>query len=96
MYQMNGRTHLVFGQNFQGGYPGGTGTYTKQVRSFDIIDDGINLSIANYSATTPEDPYRRRDLNVFPTLHREGSNLVEGLEALSGVFTCSMMSAIRS
>jgi len=31
---------------FTGGYPNGTGVYTQQVRSFDIVDDGANLSIA--------------------------------------------------
>lgn len=87
MYSMNDRMHLVFGQNFQGGYPGGTGTYTKQVRSFDVLDDGVNLAIANLTATTPDESYRRRDLNVFPTIHRESGTLVSGLEALSGVFT---------
>jgi hypothetical protein len=55
MYNMNGRTHLVFGQNFVGGYnPNKNGAYTKQVRSFDIVDDGLNLGTANFSATTPE------------------------------------------
>src|SRR5262245_2681279 len=67
MYEVDGRTHLVFGQSFSGNYnPNKNGTYTNQVRSFDIVDDGTNLSIAN-AASTPTDPsYRRRDLNVFP------------------------------
>ena len=88
MYPMNGRMHLVFGQNFQGGYPGGTGIYTKQVRSFAIVDDGVNLATANFSAT-PQDPnFRRRDLNVVPVVHRKpGGALGVGVEALSGVFT---------
>jgi hypothetical protein len=88
MYPMNGRMHVVFGQNFTGGYPGGSGVYTQQVRSFDIIDDGTNLSIANYSATTPDPNYRRRDLNVFPVIHRNSTGSLDiGVEALSGVFT---------
>ena len=31
------------------------GAYTRQVRSFDIVDDGANLSIANVTSTTPDD-----------------------------------------
>ena len=88
MYPMDGRMHLVFGQNFIGGYPGGTGVYTKQVRSFEIVDDGINLGTANFSATAPDDNFRRRDLNVVPVVHRKsGGGLGVGVEALSGVFT---------
>jgi len=89
MCEMNGRMHLVFGQNFTGGYnPNANGAYSKQVRSFDIVDDGTDLSIANLTTTTPDDAYRRRDLNVFPLLKRQPDNTIApGLEALSGVFT---------
>jgi len=89
MYEIDGRTHLVFGHNFEGGYrPGKVGVYTNQVRSFDIIDDGTTLSIQNESSTTPQDAYRRRDLNVFPVLRPDGSGgQEEGLVVLSGVFT---------
>ena len=89
MYEIDGRTHLVFGQDFQGNYnPNKNGTYTNQVRSFDIVDDGVNLSIANPTATTPDANYRRRDLNIAPTIRpRIGGQLDEGLLVLSGVFT---------
>lgn len=89
MYEMNGRSHLVFGQNFIGGYfPGQDGAYTRQIRSFDIVDDGTTLSFNNVTQTTPLPEYRRRDLNVFPTLTRESNGtLTQGLTALSGVFT---------
>jgi hypothetical protein len=91
MYDMGGRTHLVFGQNFIGGYiPGQNGQYTQQVRSFDIIDDGTTLGFGNVTQTSPLPEYRRRDLNVYPTLSRDGGgSLIEGLTALSGVFTPS-------
>jgi hypothetical protein len=89
MYSVGGRTHLVFGQDFQGPYrPASNGVYTNQVRSFDIVDDGTNLSIANVSSSTPDDAYRRRDLNIFPVLGPDGGGGVEeGLVVLSGVFT---------
>jgi hypothetical protein len=88
MYEIDGRTHLVFGQNFLGNYGTGTnGDYTNQVRSFDIVDDGMSLSVASI-VRTPEDPdYRRRDLNVFPVLRPNGGGLDQGLVVLSGVFT---------
>lgn len=86
MHMAGGKTHLVFGQDFDGPYtPGRNGVYTKQVRSFDIVDDGTTLSIANATASTPDDAYRRRDMNIV----KVGSNDPAGPEivALSGVFT---------
>lgn len=89
MYAMNGRMHLVFGQDFDGSYsPRADGAYTRQIRSFNILDDGTNLAIANYSQTPPQADYRRRDLNVFPVVRPDGAGgTIEGLVALSGVFT---------
>jgi hypothetical protein len=89
MYEMGGRMHLVFGQDFQGNYrPPLNGEYTRQVRSFDIIDDGTTLAFANVTTTTQEDAYRRRDLNIAPVMRPTGGGqLAEGLAVLSGVFT---------
>jgi hypothetical protein len=89
MYAINGRTHLVFGQDFDGAYsPRADGAYTRQVRSFDIYDNGTYLAISNYSQTPQVADYRRRDLNVFPVLSADGNGGVkQGLVALSGVFT---------
>ena len=89
MYEMGGRTHLVFGQDFRGNYnPLKDGTYTNQVRSFDIVDDGTTLSIANPSSTTTDPNYRRRDLNIVPVIRPTGGGQTEeGLAVLSGVFT---------
>jgi hypothetical protein len=91
MYEMGGRTHIVFGQDFSGNYnPNKNGTYTNQVRSFDIVDDGTTLAVANMTATTPNPNYRRRDLNVFPVVRPDGNGgHDEGLVVLSGVFTPS-------
>ncbi|MDZ4741901.1 MAG: hypothetical protein SGI98_00605 [Verrucomicrobiota bacterium] len=82
---MNGRTHLIFGQNFDGPYtPGSNGIYTKQVRSFDVVDNGVSLGFTNVTMTTADDNYRRRDLNIVPIRTNGGAN--EGVVALSGVF----------
>ncbi|MFM1902501.1 MAG: hypothetical protein RLZZ440_401 [Planctomycetota bacterium] len=84
LHLVNDRALLTFGQNFQGPYtPSSSGTYTYQVRAFDIVDDGNSLSIANVSASTPQEAFRRRDLNVVPLATGGGPALV----ALSGVFT---------
>lgn len=91
MYEMDGRFHLVFGQDFEGEYsPRTDGAYTRQVRSFDIVDDGTNLALANVTQSTPVATYRRRDLNVVPFMRPDGlGGTKEGLVALSGVFTSS-------
>lgn len=86
MRQVNGTTFLAFGQDFEGPYTSGAnGTYTEQVRQFTIQDSGGNLSINNISASTADDNFRRRDMNIVPivTAGTGGPALV----ALSGVFT---------
>ncbi len=85
----NNPTLLIFGQNFSGFYnDSANGAYTQQVRRFQIIDDGINLSV-NVEPSTPQNPnYRRRDLNVVSMITFDHSqNKIPGFVALSGVFT---------
>lgn len=81
----NGKALLTFGQDFEGGYnPNSNGAYTYQVRTFNIVDDGTTLSIANKTASTTADANRRRDLNIVPITTASGG---PALVALSGVFT---------
>ncbi len=79
---------LVFGQDFEGFYTAGSnGVYTEQVRTFKLIDDGINLIVFS-EKYLPKDPnYLRRDLNVVPLLQIKEKNYVESYAALAGVFT---------
>ena len=56
------------------------------MRSFNVVDDGTDLSIENVTTTPEVDAYRRRDLNVYPVI-RPGTGQQEGLVVLSGVFT---------
>ena len=81
----NGKALLTFGQDFEGPYtPNSNGAYTDQVRTFDIVDSGSALSVANVVTSTPADANRRRDLNIAPITTGSGG---PALVALSGVFT---------
>lgn len=89
MYAIGDQVHLVFGQDFNQEYVGNSfnGEYTKQVRSFTIQDDGTTLGFTEVQSTTPEEHFRRRDLNVYPTIQDNGGTLEQGITVLSGVFT---------
>lgn len=88
-----GPTLLVFGQDFEGEYTDDSdGKYTKEIRRFNIIDDGENLAVeVKESLPKAKDPnYRRRDLTVVPIVQRKEGRLVGELVAFSGVFTPSV------
>lgn len=89
MAHIDGKMHLVFGQDFNQPYAGNSvnGEYTKQVRTFTIQDDGQTLEFTEVQSTAPEDHFRRRDLNVYPTITDNEGSLEPGLTVLSGVFT---------
>lgn len=85
-------TLLIFGQNFTGFYHGSSnGDYSEQVRRFKIIDKGNTLSVEKKKAkpSAPNPNYRRRDLNIVPTIQMKDGNLHPGFMAFSGVFTPS-------
>jgi hypothetical protein len=92
MMMLGSRAILAFGQLFDGGYgsPNPTQIYTGQVRSFDIVDDGTTLAIANIDQRPDEpnyDDFRRRDYNLVPILATDGSRTVPKAVGLAGVFT---------
>ncbi|WP_145951954.1 hypothetical protein [Paludisphaera borealis] len=88
MNAINGRTFLVFGHDFQGGYNGGgaelSQVYTDEVRSFRIVDKGRSLSIAYYQAQRDPVNFRRRDGNLGAVVFPNGR---PGLASYGGVFT---------
>ena len=91
MNAINGRTFLVFGQDFQGGYNGGgadlSQVYSDEVRSFRIVDQGRSLGISSYQAQRDPVNFRRRDGNLaIPVVFPNGR---QGLSANGGVFTPS-------
>ena len=91
MYEDNGKMHLVFGHDFNKPYrQNANGEYTHQVRTFSIQDDGTSLGFTEIqrSGNSIDNPeFRRRDLNVYPTIKDNSGTLESGITALSGVFT---------
>jgi hypothetical protein len=88
MAALNGRTYLVFGHNFQGGYNGASASisqvYTSEIRSFRLVDNGRSLAITNYQALRDPVNYRRRDGNLVSFVGQSG---LPQLAFLGGVFT---------
>ena len=88
---LNGYYYLVGGQLFDGRYnpmgpthgPGFTQIYTDEIRKFQIVDDGVNLSIQNFSAIHDSANLHRRDYNMCPQIFPDGT---KGFTAFSGVF----------
>jgi len=78
--------YLFFGHDYNGDYPDTTAkqVYSNQIKKFSIADDGINLSIDNYTTITDSVEFHRRDLTVAPFINPNGK---PGLAAYSGVFT---------
>ncbi|MBI3510131.1 MAG: T9SS type A sorting domain-containing protein [Bacteroidetes bacterium] len=79
---------LFFGHNFYGRYsdppqPTFTQIYSNELKRFKISDDGTNLFITNYSAITDTNNFHRRDFNLGPIIHSDGSF---GSCVYSGVF----------
>jgi len=95
MFELDGTTHLIFGQLFKGPYSGNNNhqKYSSQIRSFEIDYDHGAGSLA-FSNTVVDpiggDPsqFQRRDLNTFPVLSKNQVTQEDELTgvALSGVF----------
>jgi hypothetical protein len=88
---LNNVFYLCGGQYFEGRYnpmgpgngPGFIQNYTNEIRTFEINDDGTNLSIANYSAQNDPNNLHRRDYNMVPQIFPDGT---AGFTMFSGVF----------
>ena len=83
--------YLAGGQQFEGLYnpmgpthgPGFYQDYTDAIKKFEIVDDGTNLSIANYSEWVDSVNLHRRDYNMSPQIFPNGEH---GFTLFSGVF----------
>ncbi|HEX2786967.1 MAG TPA: T9SS type A sorting domain-containing protein [Ignavibacteria bacterium] len=83
---------LCVGQKFTGlygfsgsGVQNGVQKYTDEIRTFNIVDDGVNLSIANLSHITNPAILHRRDLNVVDVINN--TTRLPELRLYGGVFT---------
>jgi len=93
---LDGTYYLVGGQLFDGAYnpmgpthgPGFVQIYTNDIRTFEITDDGVNLSAQNFAAQHDTVNLHRRDYNMVPQIFPDGSL---GFTAFSGVFNYSDM-----
>lgn len=85
LFQSSGHPFLLMlGQNFAGRYTGGSnGIYTMQIRPFRLSEIDNTLSIVYKSQAHTVSSYRRRDLNIVPTIHNGEQNYT----AFAGVFT---------
>ena len=81
---------LIFGQNFQGGYTSGSnGVYSEQVQRFKLKDNGkkLKVKVLNPLPRVKNPNYRRRDLNVVPSMSGTTHHPFSCYVAYSGVFT---------
>ena len=78
---LGGRTYLVFGQDFQGGYtlganpaapPSFTQIYSDEIQRFRIVATGKTLAIKGYQALRDPTNFRRRDGNMGSRDHPLG------------------------
>lgn len=89
VYKIDDVYYLVFGHRYDGTYSRldnsglNVQEYTHEIRTFKIADDGLNLSITDYSAVNDTANFRRRDYNLIPQRYANGT---EGLTAFTGVF----------
>lgn len=81
--------YLIGGHDFAGRYDDDSPsflflqTYTNGIARFQIVDDGVNLSIANYSNDVDSAHFHRRDLSTNPVVNADGSF---GIGVYGGVF----------
>jgi len=83
--------YLCGGQYFEGAYnpmgpdngPGFIQSYSDEIRKFELIDDGTNLEVSNYTAVNDGVNLHRRDFNMAAQIFPNGER---GMTMFSGVF----------
>lgn len=85
--KMDSTYYLVFGHRFNSAYHVADSLndqrYSNAVRTFQINDDGTNISISNFQQFVDTANYHRRDYNLVPQIFPDGQF---GFTAFSGVF----------
>ena len=102
MAVLGGRTYLVFGQNFQGGYNFSfpqmsnstfTQIYSSEIQSFRIVRTRNSLAIRGYQALRDPVNFRRRDSNLQTVITPSGQR---ALTYYGGVFAPNPVDAYQS
>lgn len=101
MEMIDSTFYLVGGHLFDGRYnpmgpdhgPGFIQEYSNRIRKFKIQDDGINLTVYDYSEIEDTINLHRRDYNMAPQFFPDGSF---GFTAFSGVFDYNDMPYLNS
>ena len=75
MFNLGDYFYLVGGHKFMGPYRRNINnqTYTNKISKFRIIDDGLSISISDYSEAVDTVEYHRRDMNLVPAIKPDGS-----------------------
>jgi hypothetical protein len=86
--KINNTFYLIGGNKFDGNYnPGGNPTYTQlytnAIRKFNIIDNGVVITVTHLPTITDATNLHRRDYNAVAQIMPNGT---EGVTAFSGVF----------
>lgn len=85
--KMDTTYYLVFGHRFNGYYHVADSLnnqrYSNAIRTFQINDDGTNISITNFQQSVDTVNFHRRDYNLVPQIFPDGQF---GFTAFSGVF----------
>ncbi len=86
--KINQTYYLIGGNKFDGDYnPMGHATYTQQytnaIRKFDLLDDGVNITIVHHPEVYDSVNLHRRDYNAVPQILPSGE---EAITVFSGVF----------
>lgn len=91
MDKMDSTFYIAGGHLFDGRYnpegpdhgPGFVQEYSNEIRSFKLVDDGVNLTVYNYAAVHDTVNLHRRDYNMAPQIFPDGNT---GFTMFSGVF----------
>jgi hypothetical protein len=85
MEKLGDFTYLPGGHNFWGEYTRtiNNQVYTNSLKKFKILDNGVNVTVSDYSEVYDTNAFHRRDYNLIHTIKPDGT---EGLTLYGGVF----------
>ena len=74
LHKLGDYFYLTGGHKFTGTYRRNVNNqvYSNQIKKFKVIDNGVSISIADYSALTDTVEFHRRDMNVVSAVKPDG------------------------